>query len=399
MIEDCDLAYSIMETPFHRDIVKELCDAGHRYGLAIDLYYSNPDWYDADFRPYVNHPIPVTTKPVPGASSMDPKGLVLENAPVPTEEERTRMMTRYRQQLTELLTNYGKIDMICLDMWLGKEVWPAMRDTMFALRKLQPDVMLRARGIGNYGDYFTPERFVPGDVQNTDMPWFVIYPLGTSFAYDPNPKAYKGGAWIVRNLIDAVAKGGNFMVAVGPDKDGRFSPTAVENLKTAGDWLKVNGPCIYATRPYLRFHEGEDLRFTRSKDKKSVYIISLKWPGKTLQTNLVKPLPGSAIRMIGFDADLSWHQDGETLSIELPAELQEEAKRPCQMAYAFKVDSQPWEKFEASLPAEIPLAAGSNQRNIRGRLGGRMVWSFAAREPGHDGLPPRRSFLTRIFPR
>lgn len=272
------------------------------------------------------------------------------------------MMTRYRQQLTELLTNYGKIDMICLDMWLGKEVWPATRDTMFALRKLQPDVMLRARGIGNYGDYFTPERFVPGSMQNTDMPWFVIYPLGTSFAYDPNTKAYKGGPWIVRNLVDAVAKGGNFMVAVGPDKDGKFAPKAVEDLKFAGDWLKVNGEAIYATRAYLRFHEGEDLRFTRSKDKKSVYIISLQWPGKTLQTNLVKPLPGSVIRMLGFDHDLSWHQDGDTASIEMPEELQDETKRPCNMAYAFKVESQPWEKFEAALPAEVLPMAESRQR-------------------------------------
>ena len=56
VIEDCDLAYSVMDTPFHRDIIKELCDAGHRHGLAIDLYYSHPDWYDADFRPYGFHP-------------------------------------------------------------------------------------------------------------------------------------------------------------------------------------------------------------------------------------------------------------------------------------------------------------------------------------------------------
>ncbi len=362
VLEDCDLAYSIMETPFHRDVVKELCDAGRKYGLAIDLYYSNPDWYDADFRPYVNHPVPVAKHPVPGASSFDPKKLVLENAPAPTAEERSRMMTRYRQQLTELLTNYGKIDMLCLDMWLGKEVWPETRDTMFALRKIQPDVMLRARGIGNYGDYFTPERFVPGGKQNTDMPWFVIYPLGTSFAYDPDPKAYKGGEWILRNLIDAVAKGGNFMVAVGPDGDGRFSPTAIENLKTAGDWLKVNGECIYATRSYLRYHDGKDLRFTRSKDKHNVYIISLKWPGDMLQTKLVRPIQGSAIRLIGYDHDLKWHQDGDNLTIELPAALQQETNRPCKTAYAFKVESQPWETFETSLPPEVPLASKADQR-------------------------------------
>lgn len=54
-IESCDLAYSIMETPFRRDVVKELCDAAHKRGIKIDLYFSHPDWYDADFRPYVYH--------------------------------------------------------------------------------------------------------------------------------------------------------------------------------------------------------------------------------------------------------------------------------------------------------------------------------------------------------
>jgi alpha-L-fucosidase len=58
-IEDCDLAYSVMETPFKRDIVKELCDAARKHGLKIDLYFSHPDWFDADFRPYVLHPMQV----------------------------------------------------------------------------------------------------------------------------------------------------------------------------------------------------------------------------------------------------------------------------------------------------------------------------------------------------
>ena len=104
-------------------------------------------------------------------------------SPDPTPAEEIRMLERHRTQLTELLTNYGKIDMMCLDMWLGGKVWPQMRETMLELRKIQPDVMFRARGIGNYGDYYTPEGFVPGSKENTDMPWFVIYPLGRGFSY------------------------------------------------------------------------------------------------------------------------------------------------------------------------------------------------------------------------
>ena len=68
--------------------------------------------------------------------------------------------------------------MIGLDMWLGPRVWPELRKTLLMMRELQPDVMLRNRGIGNYGDYFTPERVVPGSKETTDRPWFTIYPAG-----------------------------------------------------------------------------------------------------------------------------------------------------------------------------------------------------------------------------
>lgn len=121
VLEDCDLAYSIMETPFHRDVIKELCDAGHKYKVKIDLYYSHPDWYNADYRPYNYHPLQIPDlKEHPELYGY----AVRENAPHvmvpnPTPNEEARMMAYHRQQLTELLTNYGKIDMICLDQWFG----------------------------------------------------------------------------------------------------------------------------------------------------------------------------------------------------------------------------------------------------------------------------------------
>src|ERR1035437_73519 len=240
-IEDCDLAYSMMEAPFRRDVVKELCDAARKRGIKIDLYFSHPDWYDADFRPYAYHPLQVPSSDVLTTDYRDVKRrLGDEDVIVPdaSPAEVSRMMARHRAQLTELLTRYGSIDMLCLDQWLGPKVWPELRGTILHLRKLQPDVMLRARGIGNYGDYYTPEGFVPGDKGNTDAPWFVIYPLGTSFSYERVAENHKGAAWVVRNLIDSVAKGGNFMVGIGPDGEGRFHPTAVSQLKEVGEWLE-----------------------------------------------------------------------------------------------------------------------------------------------------------------
>jgi alpha-L-fucosidase len=338
-IEPCDLAYSVMDTPFHRDIIKELCDAGHRHGLAIDLYFSHPDWYDADFRPYGFHPAyfpAALTDPAYGSGGgknrLEYSGKLFQNAPVPTQEEEDRMMARHRQQLTELLTNYGKIDMVCLDIELGDKVWPQLRETMLALRKLQPDVMFRDRGIGDYGDYDTPERVIPGSKKANGKPWFVIYPLAKNFDYDPVAADYKGGQWIIRSLVDTVAKGGNFMVGVGPDANGQFHPKAVEDIKEAGAWLKVNGQGIYATRAREGdlWHEGADIRYTQSKDHQTIYAFTLHWPGKTLTLKAVQPKPDSPIQLLGYPNPLAWTYSPATGTvIQMPAELQSpETQKP-----------------------------------------------------------------------
>ena len=353
-MEDCDLAYSIMETPFKRDVVKELCDAAHRHNIKIDLYFSHTDFYDADFRPYGYHPlqIPSSEEFCKSKSDDEPK-TEFERAkdrlkdflvivPDPTQEEQNRMIQRHRAQLKEILSNYGKIDMVCLDIWLGPKVWPQLRQTMLELRKIQPDVMFRARGIGNYGDYYTPEGFVPGEKENSDAPWFVIYPLGGSFSYDPKPESYKGAKWIVDNLIDSAAKGGNFMVGIGPDENGVFAPEAVKQLKQVGAWLKVNGAAIYATRAREgeNWKEGEKVRFTRSKDSKTIYAHCLEWPGEKLVLKTVKAKKGSEIRMLANSRQpLKWKNDAsEGLIISLPSKLKDSLSSDEQLAFTFRIE-------------------------------------------------------------
>jgi alpha-L-fucosidase len=322
-IEECNFAYSIMDTPFKHDIVKEVADAARRHGLKIDLYFSHPDWYDADFRPFAEHPLHdrVSKQEHP--------------------EQWDHFVRRHRHQLTELLGNYGKIDLVCLDQFFDQTAWLDLRQTIKTLRASHPDVMFRCRGIGNYGDYYTPEGFVPGAKENTDMPWMTIYPLAGIWSYQPDPAKYNNGSWIVTNLIDSVAKGGNFMVGIGPDATGLFHPKAMEALQYAGAWLRVNAEAIFATRPLPGDHwkEGDTLRFTRTKDNRSIYAIALKWPGLELVLSSVKPRPGSTIKMLGDNEALNWHYDpaGRT-AITLPARLQEPANRPCQDAWVFKLN-------------------------------------------------------------
>ncbi len=260
-IEDCDVRFSIMETPFKRDVVKEVVEASRKRGLGIGLYFSHVDFYDADFRVKSwGHPRPDENY----SRETDPKGWA-------------RMVARHREQISELLTNYGHVDMFGIDLCLSAEFWPDMKETIKTVRRLSPNTLFRHRGIGEYGDYQTPENYIPGESNPEEIskPWQLIHTLGESFFYEPNIEKYRSKEWVLSTLIDATAKGGNFMICIGPDQWGVFHPEAIRRLEYVGRWLEVNDEAIYATRPYKELREG-DTYYTRTKDNKHVYAISMK---------------------------------------------------------------------------------------------------------------------------
>ena len=334
-IVDCDLAYSIMESPFGRDIVGELVQAGRKRDLGISLYFSHIDWFDADFRIDQSH----YYRDLKYTLQSDPAGFA-------------RMIARHREQIRELLTRYGPIDQLSLDMCLPSRelgIWDEMVRTAKMARRLQPQVLMRNRGIDQYGDYTTPERFIPFGADAEDsgsstngFPWKVIYPGSKHFSHVWADE-YHPASWVVGHLVDVTAKGGNFQVGYGPGPDGRFDKHIIATLEEVGDWLKVNGQAIYATRPHRAFKDGDDVRYTRTKDNRFVYAIFLRWPqgpyavGSVRLAN-VRARSGSQITMLGLDHNFRYTQDDQALTIEIPAWLADPAKRPCQHAFAFKIE-------------------------------------------------------------
>ncbi len=105
----------------------------------------------------------------------------------------------------------------------------------------------------------------------------------------------------------------------------------------SNQWLTlcaVNGEAIYNTRPRKVYQERKDIWFTSSKDGRTVYAISLKWPGKQLAVRSVQPVRGSQVFMLGVQKPLPWRQQGDVLVVDIPAEVAEH--KPCRQAYAFK---------------------------------------------------------------
>ena len=165
----------------------------------------------------------------------------------------------------------------------------------------------------------------------------VIYPLASSFSYDKSGDNYKGAKWIIDNLIDAVAKGGSFMVGIGPDGNGKFYPKAVEQLEETGHWLKVNGEGFYDTRARDIRKEGLSV-FTQSKDVKRVYAFINDLSSDVITISSLQPRTGSEVRLLGYEKKLTWTVSDEGVKINIPEELQNGKNDPCKYMWTLKFE-------------------------------------------------------------
>jgi alpha-L-fucosidase len=262
------------ESPFHRDVVKELAAACHRAGLRFGLYYSQPNWH---------HPDAFT-------------------------DRHTNYLNFLKTQVRELLTNYGTVDILWFD-GLGKPADAYDGEALNIMaRKLQPRILINNRD-GLAEDFDTPEQEI-GKFQY-DRPWESCITIGDQWAWKPNDKM-KSLKQCLETLIRCAGGDGNLLFNVGPMPDGRIEPRQVERLKEMGDWLGKYGHSIYGTRggPWK-----PTKTFASTRQGNVVYLHLLGWNGKPLTLpNLPRQITRSTA-LTGGSARV--RQEGNSLSIRV----------------------------------------------------------------------------------
>ena len=168
-----------------------------------------------------------------------------------------------------------------------------------------------------HSDYTTPEYATYHKI--VEKKWETCRGIGFSFGYnqEEGEDQVLSPGELVRLLVDIVSKNGNLLLDVGPKADGTIPPIQMERLRALGQWLRLNGEAIYATRPWVRAEgrtsDGVDIRFTRKGD--SVYAILLDMPkAREITIESLGPDDGTKIQMLGSSGDLRWSQSGKILA-------------------------------------------------------------------------------------
>lgn len=297
--------YKATNTPIGKDLLKPFVEELRSQGLKVGFYYSLIDWHHPDFPIDRIHP--------------------LSQAKNIEELNQKRDIKKYQQylknQVTELLTNYGKIDLIFYDYSYpgvngkGKDDWDSQ--ALLALtRKLQPNIIVNDRlDLNNTPtgwDYKTPEQFMPTKwptVNGVQVPWETCQTFSGSWGYFRDEYSWKSNRQLIAMLIETVSKGGNLLLNVGPTARGMFDDRADERLEGIGKWMKYNSRAIYGcTQAPETFEKPANCLLTYNEKTKRLYIHVLQWPFKSLHLKNFKD-KFSYAQLLNDGSEIKFKQD------------------------------------------------------------------------------------------
>ncbi len=257
-------------TPCGRDLVREYVDAFRAEGIKVGFYYSLLDWHHPDYPAYGDafHPM-------------------RDNEAFKGQERNfDNYVTYMHNQVRELMTNYGKIDILWFDFHydnLTGEAWRAS-ELVKMVRKINPDVIIDDRLGGDIrakdkpvfvGDFGSPEQMIPKygltDYEGNPIPWETCMTLNDSWGYSQRDQNYKSARNVINMLVECTSKGGNLILNVGPDAMGRIPEKSIEVLKEVGEWMKYNGEAIYNCS-YSGLEKPEFGRITKNDDAYYLYV-------------------------------------------------------------------------------------------------------------------------------
>jgi alpha-L-fucosidase len=307
--------YKAPNTPAGRDLIRPFVDAFRAAGLRIGFYHSLIDWHHPEF-------------PVDG---LHPQRDDLEFRARNQHRDIRKYAEYLHGQVRELLTDYGKIDILWLDFsypdrdwgWSkgkGKEDWQSEK-LIAMVRELQPDILIDNRS--DYaGDFVTPEQVQPAgwvEVDGQRVVWEACQTLNGSWGYDRDNLDWKSPDLLIRMLVDSVSKGGNLLLNVGPTARGEFDPRARGTLEAIGAWTRLHGPAIYGCTA-SDDAAPPDCRYTRQGGR--LYLHLFAWPFKHVHLPGLRGKVGFA-RFLHDGSEVRFARehaspDPRTLTLDLP---------------------------------------------------------------------------------
>jgi alpha-L-fucosidase len=285
MFHTHETGWSIEHSPYQKDIVRQYADAFRAEGLKVGFYFSLIDWHHPDYPAFTEADKPYRW------------GKWRRSSP----EQWDRFIKVMFGQVRELLTNYGKVDLLWFDGgWERQpEEWKSS-ELEHMIRELQPGIIINDR-LPGYGDYVTPEQAIPATAPKG--PWETCMTINNSWGYNPSDRALKSPRYLLHALCEVAGKGGNLLLNISPMGDGAIPPEQAERLEVFADWMSRHQESIVGTTAGL-----EPWQFygpsTRRGERVYLHLLMRPYESVSVRGAYVKRV--KAVSVLGTGASLEY---------------------------------------------------------------------------------------------